>query len=56
MKSFEKAHLLSIFDNTKNVRFDEKMYDKILDCVSQEGESFPLVEPVLAQVNKILKF
>jgi dynein heavy chain len=44
---------LSIFDNTKSVKFDEKNYDKILDLVSQEGESIPLIEPVLAQVNLI---
>ena len=42
--------MLSIFDNTKNVKFDDKVYDKILECISQEGEAIPLVEPVLAQV------
>ena len=26
-----QAHLLSIFDNTKTVKFDDKNYDKILD-------------------------
>ncbi len=46
-----QAHLLSIFDNTKNVKFDEKVYDKILECISQEGESFPLAEPIMAQGN-----
>jgi len=44
-------HLLSIFDNTKSVKFDDKNYDKILDCISQEGEVIPLVEPVIAQGN-----
>jgi dynein heavy chain len=48
-----QAHLLSIFDNTKNVKFDDKMYDKILECISQEGEAIPLIEPVIAQVRKI---
>ncbi len=42
---------MSIFDNTKNVKFDEKIYDKILECISQEGESFPLTDPVMAQGN-----
>lgn len=44
-------HLLSIFDNTKSVKFDDKIYDKILECISQEGEMIPLVEPVMAQGN-----
>ena len=48
-----QAHLLSIFDNTKNVKFDEKVYDKILECVSQEGESFPLTDAVMAQGNVV---
>ncbi len=43
--------MLSIFDNTKSVKFDEKNYDKILECISQEGEVIPLLEPVLAQGN-----
>lgn len=39
-----------MFDNTKTVSFDEKVYDKILAINSQEGENVPLEEPVLAQV------
>ena len=46
-----QAHLLSIFDNTKTVTFDEKMYDMILAINSQEGESIDLDKRVLAQVN-----
>ncbi|CAF0945608.1 unnamed protein product [Adineta steineri] len=44
-------HLLSVFDNTKTVTFDEKVYDKILTLNSQEGEQVPLKEPVMAQGN-----
>lgn len=43
-------HLLSIFDNTKNVTFDEKTYDKILQLISQEGEVVNLDESIMAQV------
>jgi dynein heavy chain len=32
-------HLLSIFDNTKNVRFHEKQYEMILAIISSEGET-----------------
>ncbi|XP_021362874.1 dynein heavy chain 5, axonemal-like isoform X1 [Mizuhopecten yessoensis] len=44
-------HLLSVFDNTRLVTFDEKVYDKILSLNSQEGENVPLEEPVNAQGN-----
>jgi len=43
--------LLSVFDNTRTVTFDEKVYDKILELNSQEGEMVPLKEPVMAQGN-----
>ncbi|CAF4896652.1 unnamed protein product, partial [Rotaria socialis] len=33
------------------VTFDEKVYDKILEINSQEGEMVPLKEPVMAQGN-----
>ena len=46
-----QAHLLSIFDNTKSVKFDEKVYDKILEIISQEGEVIPLVDLTMAQGN-----
>lgn len=46
-----QAHLLSVFDNTKSVTFDEKHYDKILSINSQEGENIGLEEPVNAQGN-----
>ena len=38
-----QAHLLSVFDNTKTVTFDEKQYDKILAVNSQEGEQVGLL-------------
>ncbi|KAH3727100.1 hypothetical protein DPMN_053025, partial [Dreissena polymorpha] len=44
-------HLLSVFDNTRLVTFDEKVYDKILEINSQEGETVRLDNPVLAQGN-----
>lgn len=47
-------HLLSVFDNTRLVTFDEKVYDKILEINSQEGETVRLDAPVLAQVNTLL--
>lgn len=43
-----------MFDNTRLVTFDEKVYDKILAINSQEGERVDLVEPVMAQVKFIL--
>ncbi|XP_023932721.1 dynein heavy chain 5, axonemal [Lingula anatina] len=46
-----QAHLLSVFDNTKSVVFDEKQYDKIISLVSMEGETINLEEPVMAQGN-----
>ncbi len=42
---------MSVFDNTKTVTFDEKVYDKILQINSQEGETVTLDDPVLAQGN-----
>ena len=40
-----------MFDNTRLVSFDEKVYDKILAINSQEGEKVDLDEPVMAQGN-----
>ena len=44
---------MSVFDNTRTVTFDEKVYDKITAINSQEGETVQLEEPVMAQVGLI---
>ncbi|CAF3421428.1 unnamed protein product [Rotaria sp. Silwood1] len=41
-----KAHLLSIFDNIKTVRFHERDHEKILNIESSEGEIIDLEKPV----------
>ena len=44
-----QPHLLSLFDNVNRVKFDAKVYDKILTMVSQEGEEVDLQPAVLCQ-------
>ncbi|VDP75306.1 unnamed protein product [Echinostoma caproni] len=44
-----QAHLLSVFDNIKTVKFHEKNTDLILTCYSQEGEVLELERPVKAE-------
>ncbi|UJR23298.1 hypothetical protein I4U23_026313 [Adineta vaga] len=46
-----KAHLSSVFDNIKTVRFHEKEYDKILTIESSEGETIDLEKPIKAEGN-----
>ena len=46
-----QSHLLSVFDNIRYVTFEEKMYDKIVAIISQEGENVPLQEHVMAVVT-----
>ncbi|CAH8622829.1 unnamed protein product [Heterobilharzia americana] len=56
-----QAHLLSVFDNIKTVKFHEKQYETILTCYSQEGEVLELEHPLKAEghveiwLNKLLK-
>ncbi|KAK3864739.1 hypothetical protein Pcinc_029599 [Petrolisthes cinctipes] len=44
-----QAHLLSIFDNTKTVRFHEQDYDRITSISSSEGENVQLEKLVRAE-------
>nr|XP_042899545.1 dynein axonemal heavy chain 5 [Parasteatoda tepidariorum] len=46
-----QSHLLSIFDNTKSLVFDDLDYNKILEIVSSEGEKITLNKPVKAEGN-----
>jgi len=50
MRVCVQSHLLSVFDNIRYVTFEEKMYDKIVAIISQEGENVPLQEHVMAVV------
>ncbi len=47
---FLQAHLLSVFDNTRLVTFDEHVYDKITHIISNESETVSLDEALMAQV------
>ena len=44
-----QAHLLSIFDNTAQVKFDPSDYNKIVSIISKEGEIVQLDRPVRAE-------
>ena len=44
-----QSHLLSIFDNTKSVRFHDQDYNKMLSIVSREGEVVQLERAVRAE-------
>ena len=33
-----QAHLLGMFENVAHVEFHEREYDRILSCISREGE------------------
>lgn len=44
-------HLLSIFDNTRSLKFHDKEYDRILAIVSKEGEVINLEKPFKAEGN-----
>ena len=45
-----QAHLLSVFDNIKSVKFHEKHYDLILSVISSEGESVSNI-PTFSIIN-----
>ena len=49
-----QAHLLGIFDNVKNVAFDEKDYNKILAIISSEGETVQVREIFIIQAPLIM--
>lgn len=42
-------HLLSIFDNTRSVKFHDIEYNKMMAIVSSEGETIPLEKVVRAE-------
>lgn len=42
-------HLLSIFDNTRYVKFHDIEYNKIMAIISSEGEAIPLEKAVRAE-------
>ncbi|XP_063956179.1 dynein axonemal heavy chain 8-like [Lytechinus pictus] len=46
-----QAHLLGVFENVNEVEFHEKDYDRIMSCISREGEVIPLEKPVIAKGN-----
>ena len=56
-----QAHLLSIFDNTKQVKFHEHDYDRIVGIISSEGEMVQLEKSIRAEgsvevwLTKLLK-
>ena len=50
-----QAHLLSVFDNIKTVKFHEKHYDLILSIHSSEGETIDVSKTSLSKVDAIDK-
>jgi len=46
-----QPHLLSVFENVNDIDFHPKEYNRMLGCISREGEKIMLEESVVAEGN-----